>query len=69
MAKIGEQTVQEMSSAAGLLLTSERARILAPQLEALINAANELSEHMSHPRWAAVAPVVRFGHPPDQTEP
>lgn len=69
MAKIDERTIQALSEAAGLPLTSERARILAPQFQVLLTAANELSEHMSQPRWSGVAPAVRFSHGPDHTEP
>jgi len=53
-----EETVARLAEAAELHLTRDRLELLAPQLDGLVAAANELNRKMAEHRDAA--PVVRF---------
>ena len=62
MTKIDERTIQELSKAADLPMTADRVRLLTAQMNALLSAANELSEAMAQPSWMGVVPLVGFNH-------
>lgn len=59
-ARITKETVARLSETAGLSLTEERLELLAPQLDGLVAAANELNRKMAE-RWE-ITPTIRFKH-------
>jgi hypothetical protein len=63
MDPVTEQTIEHLERLADLPLTPERRAAIAPQLRALVEAANELSRKMSAPHLRALTPSVSFVHP------
>jgi hypothetical protein len=59
-----ERTVRELSLAADLPLDDERLEKIAPQLEAWLAAANELSRAISLDENRELVPITVFRHPP-----
>lgn len=59
-ARITKETVARLAEAAGLPLTEDRLELLAPQLDDLVAAANELNRKMAE-RWETT-PTVQFRH-------
>ena len=68
VSKIGQRTIEELFRAAGLFLTADRLRVVAPQMEALLIAANELSESMAQPSRMGVVPAICFTHRSDPAQ-
>lgn len=68
MAPLDERTIKELARVADLPLTAERLHLIAPQLDALVEAANELNRKMAEPRMSGIAPNVRFAHVPADGE-
>jgi hypothetical protein len=58
-----EQTVRELAQAADLALGEERLRLIGPQLDAWLTAANELSRKLEAEEHRAVLPITVFRHP------
>jgi Asp-tRNA(Asn)/Glu-tRNA(Gln) amidotransferase C subunit len=63
MDPIDEESIQQVERLAALPLSPERRALLAPQLKALVDAANELSRKMAEPAFSGLSPQVRFGGP------
>jgi hypothetical protein len=63
-----DETVRRLASAADLPLEEGRASLIAPQLGAWIDAANELSRKMAAAEHAAVQPIMTFRHPGHERE-
>jgi hypothetical protein len=58
-----ERTVRELARAADLALGEERLRLIGPQLDAWLTAANELSRKLEAEEHRAVLPITVFRHP------
>ncbi len=58
-----EQTVRELARVADLALGDERLGLIAPQLDAWLAAANELSRKLEADEHRAVLPITVFRHP------
>jgi hypothetical protein len=59
-----ERTVRELTLAADLPVDDQRLGKIAPQLEAWLAAANELSRMLSLDENRELVPVTVFRHPP-----
>lgn len=59
--RIDEEAVRTMAGAGTLNLGADRPPLLAPQLDALLQAANDLNTLMADKR--ELVPVVQFVHP------
>jgi hypothetical protein len=58
--EVSKDVVMGLAKAAELPLSEDRIALLAPQLDVLVSAANELNRRMSR-HWE-LAPTVQFTH-------
>jgi hypothetical protein len=61
--KITEPVVKTLAQVADLPLDETRYKLIAPELEIWINAANKLNEKMSAEEHLTVQPITVFSHP------
>jgi hypothetical protein len=64
--EISKETVTRLAEAAELPLAEDRVELLAPQLNELVAAANELSRKMAS-HWE-LPPTIQFTHAPEGKE-
>jgi hypothetical protein len=60
---MNEDSVGEIARAADLPIGPERPALIAPELAAWLQAANELSRRMSAPEHRTLSPITVFRHP------
>jgi hypothetical protein len=60
---MNEQHVRALADAAELPLDEERLSLIAPQLGAWLEAANELSRKLAAGEHQAMLPITIFRHP------
>jgi hypothetical protein len=63
---VNEQEVKALSEAADLPLGEERLEVIAPQLTAWLEAANDLNRALAAPEHQTVMPITVFRHPPQE---
>jgi hypothetical protein len=63
---VDEQAVRKLCDAADLDVGDERLALIAPQLSAWVEAANELSRKLAAPEHRVVQPITVFRHPPTE---
>ena len=63
---MNEQEVKALGEAAELPLGDDRLALIAPQLTAWLEAANELNRAMAAPEHQTVLPITVFRHPPQE---
>ena len=64
--EISKETVTRLAESAELPLTEDRVELLAPQLNELVKAANELNRKMAS-QWE-IPPTIQFTHAPEGKE-
>ena len=60
---MNEETVKQLCAAAGLDVAEERLALIAPQLAAWVEDANELSRKLAAEEHRGVQPITVFRHP------
>ena len=60
---MNEETVRQLCAAAGLDIAEDRVALIAPQLAAWVEAANELSRKLAVAEHRGVQPIIVFRHP------
>jgi hypothetical protein len=63
---MNEQESKALAKAADLPLGDDRLGLIAPQLTAWLEAANELNRAMAAPEHHTVLPITVFRHPPQE---
>jgi hypothetical protein len=63
---VDEQAVRKLCEAADLDVGEERLALIAPQLSAWLDAANELNRKLASPEHRVVQPIAVFRHPPTE---